>query len=100
MVLLVFSACSDALGQLHFGFGCWDVFVSLGVILGRGPGHTPGGRCLWGCEWLRTSKTWVVRAMTRVEEVVVGKQGALECVLVGIFTDSWADKGCAESLES
>ena len=46
MVLLVLSTCSDALGQLHFGFGYWDGFVNLGVSLGGGLWHTPGGRCL------------------------------------------------------
>lgn len=46
MVLLVFSTRSDALGQLHFGFGDWDGFVDLGLSLRRVSGHTPSGRCL------------------------------------------------------
>jgi len=46
MVLLVFSTSSDALGQLHFGFECWDRLVDLWVRLGGEAGHTPGWRCL------------------------------------------------------
>ena len=46
VVLLVFSTSSDALGQLHFRFECWDRFEDLRVRLGRELGHTPGWRSL------------------------------------------------------
>ena len=66
MVLLVLSTCSDALGQLHFGFGCWDGFVDLRMSFWRGSGHTPGGRCQRGWKWPKTSRTRGVRVVTRV----------------------------------
>ena len=60
MVLLVFSTCSDALGQLHFGFGYQGDFVGLWVRLEREQGHTPGRRCLWERKWLKTLRSQVV----------------------------------------
>ena len=100
MVLLVFSTSSDALGQLHFGFECWDRFEDLRVRLGREAGHTPGWRSLWGRKWSKTSRRWEVRVMTRAREAcwLWENQGVLEGVFVGTSTDGLADKGRSEPL--